>query len=334
MPKRSRGACGGPTGVEFAAELHVFVKEDLVKKYLMVPNLVRITVVQSGDHILNTFDERVSSFAEQKFQRDGIEEKIGCRVIGVSEKEIVVKVKSEGIVTSIPYGMVVWSAGTGIRPILRYFMEQIVQSKRLSLATDEWLRVEGCDCVYALGDCTTIHQRKVMEDISTIFSAADKDNSGTLTVKEFQDAIKDNLVRYPQLELYLKNKHLRSAKDLLKNSQGNGMKEVAAQQGTYLARCFNHMEECKTSPKGPLQFKESGHHQFCPFWYKHFGQFAPLGGEQTATELPGDWVSTGYSSQWLWYSVYTSKQVSWRTRVLVVSDWTGRFIFGRDSSGI
>jgi hypothetical protein len=29
-----------------------------------------------------------------------------------------------------------------------------------------------------------------------------------------------------------------------------------------------------------------------------------------------------------------SKQVSWRTRVLVVSDWTRRFIFGRDSSRI
>lgn len=30
------------------------------------------------------------------------------------------------------------------------------------MATDEWLRVEGCDNVYALGDCATINQRKVM----------------------------------------------------------------------------------------------------------------------------------------------------------------------------
>ncbi|KAF6173923.1 hypothetical protein GIB67_039874 [Kingdonia uniflora] len=297
-------------------------------------NLVRITVVQFGDHILNMFGERVSTFAEHKFQRDGIKVKTECRVLGVSEKEIVVKVKSEGIVSSIPYGMVVWSAGTGTRHVIRNFMEQIGQSKRRFLATDEWLRVEGCDSVYALGDCATIHQRKVMEDISTIFSAADKDNSGTLTVKEFQDVIKDILVKYPQLELYLKNKHLRSAKDLLKDSQGNDMKEVAAQHGTYLARCFNHMEEYKTSPEGPLRFKESGRHQFRPFRYKHFGQFAPLGGEQTAAELPGDWVSMGHRSQWLWYSVYLSKQVTWHTRVLVVSDWTRRFIFGRDSSCI
>jgi len=38
--------------------------------------------------------------------------------------------------------------------------------------------------------------------------------------------------------------------------------------------------------------------------YKHFGQFAPLGGDQAAAELPGDWVSAGKSAQWLWYSVY------------------------------
>lgn len=30
------------------------------------------------------------------------------------------------------------------------------------MATDEWLRVEGCDGVYALGDCATINQRRVM----------------------------------------------------------------------------------------------------------------------------------------------------------------------------
>lgn len=36
------------------------------------------------------------------------------------------------------------------------------QANRRVLATDEWLRVEGCDCVYALGDCATINQRKVM----------------------------------------------------------------------------------------------------------------------------------------------------------------------------
>ncbi|PSS16291.1 External alternative NAD(P)H-ubiquinone oxidoreductase [Actinidia chinensis var. chinensis] len=350
---------GGPTGVEFAAELHDFVQEDLVKLYPSVKDLVKITVIQSGDHILNTFDERISSFAEQKFQRDGIEVLTGSRVVNVSDKFINMKMKSTGEVFSVPHGMVLWSTGVGARPVVKDFMEQIGQGNRRVLATDEWLRVKGCQDVYALGDCATIDQRKIMEDILTIFKAADKDNSGTLTMDEFEDVIEDILVRYPQVELYLTSKHLPDVTYLLKDAQGNEREEVnyeefksalclvdsqakslpataqvAAQQGAYLSRCFNIREQCETNPEGPRLFRGSARHQFRPFRYKHLGQFAPLGGDQAAAELPGDWVSMGHSTQWLWYSVYASKQVSWRTRFLVVSDWGRRYIFGRDSSRI
>lgn len=44
---------GGPTGVEFAAELHDFITEDLAKLYPKVKDLVRISLIQSGEHILN-----------------------------------------------------------------------------------------------------------------------------------------------------------------------------------------------------------------------------------------------------------------------------------------
>ncbi|VVA98645.1 unnamed protein product [Arabis nemorensis] len=350
---------GGPTGVEFAAELHDFIQEDITKIYPSVKQLVKITLIQSGDHILNSFDERISSFAEEKFLRDGIDVQMGMRVMSVSDKDISVKIKSSGKVLSVPHGLVLWSTGVGTRPVISDLMEQVGQGGRRALATNEWLQVKGCENVYAVGDCASIAQRKIMEDIANIFKAADVDNSGTLTVEELQDVVDDILVRYPQVELYLKSKHMRNIKDLLADSEGNAKKEVnieefklalagvdsqmkslpataqvAAQQGTYLAKCFNRMEQCKDHPEGPKRFRSGGHHQFRPFQYKHFGQFAPLGGDQAAAELPGDWVSVGRSSQWLWYSVYASKQVSWRTRALVVSDWTRRYIFGRDSSRI
>lgn len=43
---------GGPTGVEFAAALHDFVRDDLVKLYPMLKDLVKITVLEAGDSIL------------------------------------------------------------------------------------------------------------------------------------------------------------------------------------------------------------------------------------------------------------------------------------------
>ncbi|KAJ6853381.1 external alternative NAD(P)H-ubiquinone oxidoreductase B3, mitochondrial-like [Iris pallida] len=352
---------GGPTGVEFAAELHDFVSEDLSKLYPTIRDLVKISVIEAGEHILTMFDKRITKFAEEKFRRDGIDVKTEFKVIKVSNKDITMTNKSTGEV-SVPYGMAVWSTGIGTRPVMIDLMKQIGQANRRVLATDEWLRVQGCDGVYALGDCATISQRKVMEDISEIFKVADKDNSGTLTVKEIQDVLQDICIRYPQVELYLKSKQMRDIVDLLNDSKGNAVKEsveldieeftkalanvdsqvktlpataqVAAQQGNYLARCFNRMEYSEENPEGPLRIRETGRHRFRPFRYKHLGQFAPLGGEQTAAQLPGDWISIGHSSQWLWYSVYASKQVSWRTRALVITDWTRRFIFGRDSSQI
>ncbi|KHG23704.1 putative NADH-ubiquinone oxidoreductase C3A11.07, mitochondrial [Gossypium arboreum] len=308
---------GGPTGVEFAAELHDFVQEDLINLYPSVKDLVKITVIQSGDHILNMFDERISSFAEQKFRRDGIEVQTGSRVISVSDKEITMKLKAKGEICSVPHGLVVWSTGVETRPFVKDFMGQIGQANRRVLATDEWLRVKGCEDVYALGDCATINQRKVMSKHLRDVTDLMKDSEGNYIDKVDIEGFKLALCQ---------------ADSQVKNLPATA--QVAAQQGAYLSKCFNRKYKWKDNPEGPRRFRGSGRHQFHPFQYKHLGQFAPLGGEQAAAELPGDWVSMGRSTQWLWYSVYASKQVSWRTRVLVVSDWTRRFIFGRDSSRI
>ncbi|XP_077220978.1 external alternative NAD(P)H-ubiquinone oxidoreductase B2, mitochondrial-like [Tasmannia lanceolata] len=77
---------GGPTGVEFAAELHDFVTEDLIKLYPLLQDLVKITLVEAGDHILSMFDRRITAFAEEKFKRDGIDAKTGYQVVSVSDK--------------------------------------------------------------------------------------------------------------------------------------------------------------------------------------------------------------------------------------------------------
>lgn len=44
-----------------------------------------------------------------------------------------------------------------------------------------------------------------------------------------------------------------------------GVCQVAAQQGEYLADCFDRMEECEKNPEGPLRFRGIGRHRFHPF---------------------------------------------------------------------
>lgn len=80
------------------------------------------------------FDKRITTFAEEKFRRDGIDLRTGSMVVKVSDKEISTKAKS-GEISSIPYGMVVWSTGIATRPIILDFMKQIGQVYLFALST-------------------------------------------------------------------------------------------------------------------------------------------------------------------------------------------------------
>lgn len=56
---------GGPTGVEFAAELFDLLNEDLVYSFpKALRNDISVNVIQSRGHILNTYDEAISRYTE------------------------------------------------------------------------------------------------------------------------------------------------------------------------------------------------------------------------------------------------------------------------------
>lgn len=48
-------------------------------------------------------------------------------VVKVSDKEISMKERGNGEISSMPYGMVVWSTGIGTHPVVMDFMKQIGQ---------------------------------------------------------------------------------------------------------------------------------------------------------------------------------------------------------------
>lgn len=78
-------------------------------------------------HAFCRFDKRITAFAEKKFKREGINLKTGSMVVKVTDKEISTKEMKTGELSSIPYGMAVWSTGIGTRPVIMDFMKQIGQ---------------------------------------------------------------------------------------------------------------------------------------------------------------------------------------------------------------
>jgi NADH dehydrogenase len=64
---------GGPTGVETAAEIYDMLNEDVLDYF---PKLLRsqakVHLIQSREHILNTYSEKISEYAEKKFAKDDV----------------------------------------------------------------------------------------------------------------------------------------------------------------------------------------------------------------------------------------------------------------------
>jgi len=64
---------GGPTGMEFAAELSDLIREDLKKLYPTLVPMVKITVFDVAPQVLSMFDAKLGKYAMETFRREGIE---------------------------------------------------------------------------------------------------------------------------------------------------------------------------------------------------------------------------------------------------------------------
>lgn len=140
---------GGPTGVEFAAELHDLILGEIRDCYPHLSEDTQITVVDAADHLLSTFDKVLSLYTTEHFKRVNIEVKTGFRAARVEKEKIVLSDGSE-----MPYGMLVWS--TGIGPTIAAANFDLPKDKASRFLVDEYLKVKGHDNLYALGDCSFI----------------------------------------------------------------------------------------------------------------------------------------------------------------------------------
>ena len=216
---------GGPTGVEFAAELNDFVREDLVKWYPNLTGEVQITLLEATKQILSAFDSRLSEYALKIFQRQSIRIKINSPVREVREKSIVLQ---DG--TTIPYGLVVWSTGIGPTELMQSL--QFPQNRASRLLTDDYLRVSGTKNIYAAGDCAT----PLSQNIPATAQAAQQ--QGKYIARSFNNMAQEKPVapfRYRHLGMLAYIGSRRALADL-PNVKGRGFTAFLFWRSAYLTR--------------------------------------------------------------------------------------------------
>lgn len=141
---------GGPTGVEFASELWEMVNEDVIS---YMPKVLRdeisVHIIQSRGHILNTYAETISQYAEvrlpsllltfaptdsrfspeqERFRKNEIDMILNARVKEVTNDKVVYTTKDPAsgktVEQEVTSGFTLWSTGIG------------AFSRPLSLASD------------------------------------------------------------------------------------------------------------------------------------------------------------------------------------------------------
>lgn len=299
------------------SELRDFVEQDVPKYYPSLLKYVSIKVIEATTTVLAPFDKTLQQEAVKQMSndvdikdqnvRDSLPEDF--KLIQLLLETSVKEVKKGSIELSdgtiVPYGLALWVAGNGPIPLTLGLVKSLGSEQaaeqavaRGRLAIDPWMRViGGRGDIFALGDCSCI-------------------TAGQLPATG----------------------------------------QVAAQQGEYLAGIFNKQYNVSPTPSddgimpppvrvpgvtkpslsdsiASLAMKNGEYAK--PFQFLNLGILAYTG-QGTAlnqiTAIPNiePIKGTGKLGNAVWKSVYLSKQVSWRNRLLVVNDWAKKQIFGRD----
>ena len=165
---------GGPTGIEFAAELHDLVHEDLKKLYPRLMQYVRISVYDIAPKILPMFDQALANYAMETFKRSGIAVKTqhSLQRIRKDGDHLMLRIKEEP--EEVGAGVVVWSTGLIQNPLVGHLLNKehegfgmtAKDTKTGGISVDGHMRVqvqspEGDTTttlpdVFAIGDCAVI----------------------------------------------------------------------------------------------------------------------------------------------------------------------------------
>src|SRR5437870_850417 len=141
----------GPTGVEMAAALAIFVRTSLPSEFRRIdPTSARIVLIDAARNVLGTFAPSLSEAAEFHLQKLGVEIHLG---------HAVEKIDSEGVIVAgerIASRTVIWTAGVTPSPAGKWLGVETDRAGRVRIQSD--LSVPGHSEIFVIGDTASLDQ--------------------------------------------------------------------------------------------------------------------------------------------------------------------------------
>lgn len=302
---------GGPTGMEFAAELSDLVHEDLSKLYPDLVPRVRIVVRDVAPQVLSMFDDKLAKYAMEAFRRQGVEVKTSNHVEelrpglpdidrgGNTMDDVrdphgcyTLKTTEDG---EVGVGMCVWSTGNMMNPFVQKALEktygfpsasaEITEGKPLEeVESEEWM-IEKHPKTGAI----IVDDRLRVQLHSKIPPPS----------KEGQDPPP------PASSAVMHDVFALGDNATIRDAALPATAQTASQQALWLAKRLN---------KGDL---ESQH-----FTFKNLGIMAYVGNAKGLVQTEGVMGDISGRAAWLiWRGAYLTMSVSWRNKILIPTYW-------------
>jgi NADH dehydrogenase FAD-containing subunit len=299
---------GGPTGMEFAAELCDLIHEDLRKLYPGLTDYVRISLYDVASKVLPMFDATLADYAVKNYKRQGIKIKTSHHVEELRQGfpnepdqpehkmkggVYTLRTKEEG---DVGIGMCVWSTGNMMNPFVRKALGRLHEypAKSAEITTGEI---------------------KLAEQKQWIIERDSK--TGSILV---DDRLRVQIqTQYKDREAYMKD--VWCLGDVARVASGAlpATAQVANQQAIWLAKRFN---------KGDFDTQTFG--------FRNLGVMTYVGNSKAlfqsgSTDREGMAKGLkGWTAYLLWRGAYLTMTLSWRNKILVPMYWIVNRVFGRD----
>lgn len=296
---------GGPTGIEFAAELHDLISEDLARIYPELIPFHKITVYDVSPKVLPMFDESLAKYAMDAFRREGITIKTSHHVEGLKRGApgnspdshadyacYTLKVKEEG---EVGVGMCVWSTGLMQNPFVASALHELPQLPNCAKQIQtEPRQVAAPSQLW-----------KVKMDTKTGSILTDD----RLQIKLISEAGKDTQ------ETVMQDVYAMGDCAIIEGTAYPATAQVASQKAFWLAKRLNK-QDLETST----------------FSWSNLGTMAYLGNWKALFQGGHGGNISGRAAWVMWRGAYMTKSVSIRNKILIPVYWFINWLFGRDIS--
>ena len=298
---------GGPTGMEFAAELSDLVSDDMTKLYPTLAPKVRVTVYDVAPRILSMFDEKLGEYAMQIFKRQGVDVRTSHHIqelrpgLPKTGEDLGEVADTQGCYTlttkedgDIGIGMCVWSTGNMMNPFVQKSLEKIHRFPSASAET-----IDGAQ------------RDQLPKDEEWMIEKNPK--TGAIVVDEhMRIQLQTRVPRtenaaepaQPSSRAYMTDVFALGDNANVRDSPMPATAQTANQQAIWLGKHLNN---------GTVATQT--------FKFKNLGIMTYLGSWKGLLQTGSGKGLEGYLAWLVWRGAYLTMSVSWRNKILIPTYW-------------